>query len=88
MSWYPRQCVQDRCGGEQPFAPSRGQVLDHVAFTVTDLDGLYARLRDAGVTILETPHPFDDTRAFMIQDPDGLAVELVQAGGAAQPMVR
>ncbi len=88
MSWYPRQCVQNRCGGEQPFAPSRGQVLDHVAFTVADLDGLYDRLREAGVTILETPHRFDDTRAFMIQDPDGLAVELVQAGGAAQPMVR
>ena len=38
MSWYPRQCVRGRCGGDQPLVPSRGQVFDHVAFTVDDLD--------------------------------------------------
>ncbi len=78
MAWYPRQCQGDRCGGDQPFAPSRGQVLDHVGFEVEDLDEAYARLVAANVTILEPPHPFGDTRAFMIQDPDGLAVELVE----------
>jgi catechol 2,3-dioxygenase-like lactoylglutathione lyase family enzyme len=57
--------------------PSRGQVLDHVAFAVDDFDALYARLRRDGVKILETPHAFGDTRAFMIEDPDGLAIELV-----------
>lgn len=87
MSWYPRQCTGDRCGGEQPFAPSRGQVLDHVAFTVQDLDRLYTHLQASGVTILETLHPFENTRAFMIQDPDGLAVELVGAEGAP-PLLR
>lgn len=77
MSWYPRQCVGDRCGRPQPLTHSRGQVLDHVAFSVTDFDALYARLRHDGVTVLEAPHPFGTTRAFMIEDPDGLAIELI-----------
>jgi catechol 2,3-dioxygenase-like lactoylglutathione lyase family enzyme len=79
MSWYPRQCVGTRCGREQKLVPSRGQVLDHVAFVVDDFDALYARLRRDGIRILETPHTFGDTRAFMIEDPDGLSIELVAA---------
>ena len=79
MSWYPRQCVGTRCGREQKLVPSRGQVLDHVAFEVDDLDAVYAQLRRDGVKILEMPHPFGTTRAFMIEDPDGLAIELVAA---------
>lgn len=84
MSWYPRQCVGTRCGTDQPLVPSRGQVLDHVAFAVDGLDALLARLRRAGVRVLEEPHPFGDTRAAMIEDPDGLAIELIErrrAGG-------
>ena len=77
MSWYPRQCVGERCGRDQKLVPSRGQVLDHVAFAVDDFDALYAKLRRDGVKVLETPHPFGETRAFMIEDPDGLAIELV-----------
>jgi catechol 2,3-dioxygenase-like lactoylglutathione lyase family enzyme len=80
MSWYPRQCVADRCGTDKPFARSRGQALDHVAFTVEGpLDSVLQRLRGAGVKILETPYAFGDTRAFMIEDPDGLAIELIEA---------
>jgi len=78
MSWYPPQCVGAACA--EGFAPSRGQVLDHVAFEVEDFDGLYGRLRAAGVRVLEPPHPWHQTRAFMIEDPDGLAIELVEAG--------
>ena len=78
MSWYPRQCVGDRCGRDQPLVRSRGQVLDHVAFTVLDFDALLARLRRSGVKIIEEPHTFGDSRAFMIEDPDGLAIELIE----------
>ena len=77
MSWYPRQCVDSRCGRDQKLVPSRGQVLDHVAFMVDDFDALYAKLGRDGVKILEAPHAFGDTRAFMIEDPDGLAIELI-----------
>lgn len=83
MSWYPRQCVGNRCGRDQPLVRSRGQALDHVAFTVDDFDALLTRLRRAGVKVLEEPHAFGDTRAFMIEDPDGLAIELVERRGSA-----
>jgi len=79
MSWYPRQCVNGRCGRDEKLVPSRGQVLDHVAFLVEDLDGLYTKLRREGVKVIEAPHAFGDTRAFMIEDLDGLAIELVAA---------
>ncbi|MGH9204814.1 MAG: VOC family protein, partial [Vicinamibacterales bacterium] len=78
MSFYPRQCVSARCGRDQPLVPSRGQALDHIAFTVDSLDARLVRLRQAGVKILLQPYPFGDTRAFMIEDPDGLAVELIE----------
>jgi len=78
MSWYPRQCVGTRCGHEQKLVPSRGQVLDHVAFSVDHFDALYANLRRDGVKILEQPHAFGETRAFMLEDPDGLAIEIVE----------
>src|SRR6185503_3298718 len=78
MSWYPRQCVDPRCGKDRPLVPSRGQALDHVAFTVEALDATLQRLRRAGVKVLEEPHVFGDTRAAMIEDPDGLAIELIE----------
>ena len=78
MSWYPRQCVGDRCGRDRPLVPSRGQALDHVAFTVDSLDALVARLRVAKVKVLEGPYAFGNTRAFMIEDPDGLSIELIE----------
>jgi catechol 2,3-dioxygenase-like lactoylglutathione lyase family enzyme len=81
MSWYPRQCVGNRCGRDQKLVPSRGQALDHVAFIVDEFDALYARLQREGVRILESPHSFGNMRAFMIEDPDGLAIEL----GASSP---
>ena len=78
MGWYPRQCTGTRCGTERPLVRSRGQVLDHVAFGIRDFDARYASLVREGVTILARPHPFGATRAFMLEDPDGLAVELVE----------
>jgi catechol 2,3-dioxygenase-like lactoylglutathione lyase family enzyme len=68
MSWYPRRSL----------APSRGQALDHVAFEVDSLDALLDRLRRAGVKVLAEPHAFGETRAAMIEDPDGLALELIE----------
>ncbi|MDA0327982.1 MAG: VOC family protein [Gemmatimonadetes bacterium] len=79
MSWYPRQCVSGRCGADQPLVTSRGQVLDHVAFEVDDLDGWRLWLGSKGVTVLEDIHDFGDRRAFMIEGPDRLAIELVDA---------
>jgi catechol-2,3-dioxygenase len=85
MTWYPRQCVGDRCGRDQPLVRSRGQVLDHVAFTVERFDDLVARLRRANVTIIEGPYAFGEAKAVMIEDPDGLAIELIERGPQLRP---
>jgi hypothetical protein len=81
MSFYPRQCVLDRCGSAQPLVPSRGQVLDHVGFVVRDLDAWHAWLVAKGVTMLEHVHDIDEGRAFMFEGPDRLAIEFFDAGG-------
>ncbi len=80
-AWYTRQCRDGRCGPEldRPLAPSRGQVVDHVAISYPNLDPLLAHLAAAGIPILEGPYPFGDTRAVIVEDLDGLALELVEA---------
>jgi catechol 2,3-dioxygenase-like lactoylglutathione lyase family enzyme len=78
MAWYPRQCVGTRCGRDQPLVPSRGQALDHIAFTVEGFDALVARFKRDGVKVLSGPYAFGETRAVMIEDPDGLSIELIE----------
>ena len=72
MMWYMRQ-------GTEPLAPTRGQLYDHVALSVTDLDAWLTTLRGEGVRILEEPYKLGDTRAFIIEGPSLEAIELVQA---------
>ena len=85
MSWYPRQCTTDRCGAEQPLVPSRGQAIDHVAFSVTDLDAWHRWITRSGAVVLEELHTFTEGRAFMFEGPDRLAVELVELTGPVVP---
>ena len=71
MMWYANQ-------GEQPLVPSRGQLQDHIALSVHDLDAWVAKLRGDGVKFLEEPYPLGDTRAVMIEGPSREALELVE----------
>lgn len=80
MSFYPRQCVGERCGSPRPLVPSRGQVLDHVGFSVADVDAWAAWLDSRGVRVLAAPHDIPEGRAMMIEGPDGLSIELVDGG--------
>ncbi|MEM7414645.1 MAG: VOC family protein [Gemmatimonadota bacterium] len=79
ISFYPRQCDAERCGSDQPLVPSRGQVLDHVGFAVEDIEAWWAWLSESGVTVLEDLRPFGDTRSFMFEGPDRLAIAMVEA---------
>ena len=72
LIWYMRQ-------GEEPLAPTRGQLYDHVALSVTDLDAWIAKLRGEGVKFLSEPYTLGDTRALMIEGPSREALELVEA---------
>ena len=71
LTWYARQ-------GEQPLAPTRGQLYDHIGLSVTDLDAWVAKLRREGVTFLMEPYRLGDTRAVMIEGPSREAIELVE----------
>jgi hypothetical protein len=64
--------------GDQPLASTRGQLYDHIALSVRDLDGWVAKLRGEGVTLLEEPYRLGDTRAVMIEGPSREALELVE----------
>ena len=71
LTWYGNQW-------DKPLVPSCGQLQDHIAFGVADLDAWAAKLRDEGVTFLEQPYRIGDTRAFMIEGPSREALELVE----------
>ena len=73
LTWYMRQ-------GDQPLASTRGQLYDHIALSVADLDAWVAKLRGEGVTFLEEPYALGDTRAVMIEGPSREAIELVEVG--------
>jgi catechol 2,3-dioxygenase-like lactoylglutathione lyase family enzyme len=74
LTWYARQ-------GAAPLAASRGQLYDHIALSVADLDAWIAKLRSEGVTFLQEPYPLGDTRAVMIEGPSREAIELVEIRG-------
>jgi catechol 2,3-dioxygenase-like lactoylglutathione lyase family enzyme len=71
LTWYARQ-------GDQPLADTRGHLVDHIAFSVADLDAWIAKLRGEGVTFLEQPYKLGDARAVMIEGPSREALELVE----------
>jgi len=71
LTWYARQT-------DAPLAPTRGQLYDHIALSVTNLDAWVDKLRSEGVTLLEPPYPLGDTRAAMIEGPSREAIELVE----------
>ena len=62
-----------------PFVSPRGQIVDHFALSVPDLDATLARLKSEGVKVIEEIHPWGTMRAAMIEGPDLAAIELVQA---------
>src|SRR5258705_568452 len=71
LTWYPRQ-------DDAPLVGTRGQLYDHIALSVTDLDAWVMKLRGEGITFLEQPYRLGDTRAAMIEGPSREAIELVE----------
>jgi catechol 2,3-dioxygenase-like lactoylglutathione lyase family enzyme len=71
LTWYARQ-------DDTPLIGSRGQLYDHIALSVSDLDAWVDKLAREGVTFLEPPYPIGNTRAAMIEGPSREAIELVE----------
>ncbi len=66
-----------------PEAYSGGRNFGHVAYAVTDIHATCQRLVDHGVTILRPPR---DGRMAFVRSPDGISIELLQAGEALAPV--
>lgn len=65
-----------------PEGYSGGRNFGHLAYRVEDIYATCQRLLDAGVTINRPPR--DGHMAF-IRSPDGISIELLQAGGTLPP---
>jgi catechol 2,3-dioxygenase-like lactoylglutathione lyase family enzyme len=76
LIWYGNQ-------GDEPLMPSRGQLQDHIAFSVSDLDAWVDKLASEGVGFLAKPYRIGDTRAVMIEGPSKEALELVEVARQA-----
>lgn len=59
-----------------------GRNFGHLAYAVDDIYAACARLAEHGVTINRPPR---DGRMAFVRSPDGISVELLQAGGAKAP---
>jgi hypothetical protein len=59
----------------------RGHVVDHIALGVPDLAESLVRLHRSGVKVLEDRRRFGNgaSQAAMIEGPDSIAIELVEA---------
>jgi len=67
--WYANQ-------GDSPLAPSLGQMQDHIALRVADLDAWVAKLRADGVRFLSDIYRLGGARAVMIEGPGNEGLEL------------
>ena len=65
-----------------PEAYTGGRNFGHLAYAVDDIHASCQRLLDHGVTINRPPR---DGRMAFVRSPDGVSIELLQAGAALQP---
>jgi lactoylglutathione lyase len=65
-----------------PEVYSGGRNFGHLAYEVDDVYALCRRLMDAGVVINRPPR---DGRMAFVRSPDGISIELLQAGAALPP---
>ncbi|MFC7026779.1 VOC family protein [Halomicroarcula sp. GCM10025324] len=64
-----------------PIAPTRADV-DHVAFTVDDVDATFEQALDAGAAPVLEPTESEGTDAYIsfVEDPDGYTLEILSQG--------
>ncbi|MFN3262179.1 MAG: lactoylglutathione lyase [Pikeienuella sp.] len=67
-------------GSEEEYGEGRN--FGHLAYEVEDVYALCQKLMDSGVTINRPPR---DGRMAFVRSPDGISIELLNAGGAQPP---
>jgi catechol 2,3-dioxygenase-like lactoylglutathione lyase family enzyme len=66
------------------FEPTKGRVIDHIAFSVADLPAVVARLKRDGVKVTDEPHDVMGVKSAMIEGPDHISIELVEEAATKQ----
>ena len=60
--------------------PTKGRVIDHMAFSYADIDPVFERMKAAGVTIVEEIKEREEYgfRSFFVEGPDQTLIEIVE----------
>jgi catechol 2,3-dioxygenase-like lactoylglutathione lyase family enzyme len=87
LFWYPTAHARVMYGaewkGRTQYASPRGRVLDHIAFSVDNLEQTLARLKQEGVKVLTGPKKTDGMLSAFVQAPDNVELELVEGHAVA-----
>lgn len=84
FAWFPtgtaRGLYPKQWAGKTKYESNKGRVLDHIAFSVANLNETLARMRGDGVKVLEPPRmtPDGTLKSAFIEGPDNLRIELVE----------
>ncbi len=72
--WWPDEPLSD-------IQPTKGRPLDRVAFSYRQIEPIFERMKAAGATILEpiTDRPQFKFKSFLVEGPDKVTVEIVEA---------
>lgn len=72
--WWPDEPLVD-------IQPTRGRPIDHIAFSYRDIAPVFARMKAAGVEIVEPITMHDDikTKSFKVLAPQRVTIEVVEA---------
>jgi catechol 2,3-dioxygenase-like lactoylglutathione lyase family enzyme len=66
-------------GAAGDYAPTDDHVLNHIAFSVANLDAWRQRMQELNVEIVAEPAMTEGFQSFFVRGPDGMLLELVQA---------
>ena len=57
---------------------AEGDQLDHIAFSVEDMDEFMDRMRSDGVEIAKEPYTLGTSMIAFIKDPNGIWIEIIE----------
>lgn len=78
--WWPGSNYSEEDGPPGDFQPTRGHVVDHLAFSYLDIRPVHRRMQEAGARIVQDIQRHEDYGfdSFFVLAPDDLLVEIVQ----------
>ena len=79
---YSKKAYAGHWQGQTAISPTKGRVVDHIAFSVADLSETLTRLKTEGVKIVEPIKVVGKLKHAFIEGPDYILIELVE--GQAQ----